>query len=162
MDGRTQAGIEPVRRIARRTFLRRAGVGALIVGSMATSFRTGMVQASSGLASESQTSIGSPPPAPGASGAEAPDPESRSTTVKIELAVDRGIPPEVNVPCQSTITWVNRGTEWTRVASLDGEFDSGRIAPGDAFKHRFEHPGSHQYMFERPAGRGKSGRINVV
>ena len=70
MDGRTQAGIEPVRRMTRRSFLRRAGVGALIAGALTTSSRAGLAQPFAGQVAESQTSIGSPPPASGASGAE--------------------------------------------------------------------------------------------
>jgi plastocyanin len=96
------------------------------------------------------------PPAPAAPGTRNP-----ATSPLIDLSHDRHVPPELSVPAGATVTWVNRASDWIGVAALDGSFESGRIAPGKAFAHRFARPGCFTYVCENHPIRNMTGRIEV-
>jgi len=82
--------------------------------------------------------------------------------VPINLVDDRIDPAEARVPQGTTVAWTNRGADWHSVAAFDGSFASGRIPPGETFAHRFETPGSFQYICEHHAIQGMLGRIDVT
>jgi len=130
-------------RMTRRTLLRAIGLGSVVAAS-----HVWPVPVVSG---NEMTSPIAPLPAPGA-GVSAPD---------IEIADNRRVPNDVCVPVGATVTWVNRGTAWVAIASLDGRFESGRIAPGASYGHTFLHAGSIAYICENHPIRDMTGRITI-
>jgi plastocyanin len=90
-----------------------------------------------------------------------PGTRETGTSPLIDLSHDRHVPPELSVPAGATVTWVNRAADWIGVAALDGSFESGRIAPGKAFAHRFARPGCFTYVCENHPIRNMTGRIEV-
>jgi len=133
--------------LTRRAFLRRAG--ALLAASIVTQ-APGMQQAVANVASDSKVPA---PPAPGR--------ESLARALRIDVLDRRRVPPDVNVPVGATVAWINRGDTWIGIAALDGSFDSGPIAPGAMFAHRFTRPGSYAYVCQHHAIRDMTGRIEV-
>ncbi len=84
------------------------------------------------------------------------------TTAEINLVDDRIDPSDLTLTAGTTVSWVNRGADWHSVAAFDGTFDSERIAPGETFAYRFDHPGTYQYLCKHHALQGMIGRIEVV
>ena len=61
--------------------------------------------------------------------------------------VDRAFEPvSVEVPVGSTVAWSNAGEEGHTVTAFDGSFDSGIMAPGDAFTATFDAVGAFEYF----------------
>ena len=89
-------------------------------------------------------------------------PGARADAAVINLVDDRIDPAEATAPRGTMVAWINRGADWHTVAAFDGSFTSGRIAPGETFEHRFETPGSFQYICEHHALQGMIGRIDVT
>jgi plastocyanin len=107
-----------------------------------------------GLPSFTQTAMAAPLPSLTSPGTRKPAPI-------IEIADDRHVPNEVRVPVGATVTWINCGSAWVGFAALDGSFDSGRIEPGETFRHTFSRSGSFIYVCEHHPLRDMTGRITV-
>ena len=77
-----------------------------------------------------------------------------ATKVKI---VDFGFKPKrVEIPQGTKVVWVNRGDEEHTVTARNGDFDSGELAPGAKFSHKFLDTGVFRYYCEiHPEMRGK-------
>jgi plastocyanin len=73
-----------------------------------------------------------PPPAPGAEAVTVVDFDFRPGTV--------------DVPAGATVVWSNDGVAPHTVTATDGSWDSGMVAPGDAFRRRFDAPGTYEYL----------------
>ena len=68
------------------------------------------------------------------------------TRVKI---VDFGFKPKrVEIPQGTRVLWVNRGDEGHTVTARNGDFDSGDLAPGEKFSHKFLDTGVFRYYCE--------------
>ena len=126
-------------RTTRRALLR--GMGGLLA--------TGWLPATTARASVA----GDPTAAPGT--------RDTGSSPLIDLSPDRHVPPELSVPAGATVTWVNESPDWIAIAALDGSFESGRIAPGEVFTHRFARRGSFTYVCENHPIRNMTGRIEV-
>ena len=64
-----------------------------------------------------------------------------------EVAIVDGAfePATLTVFVGEPVTWTNKGAETHTVTLDDGSLDSGPIAPGEAFGHVFEAPGTYPY-----------------
>ena len=94
--------------------------------------------------------------------ATTPDRSVDAGSVEIALVDDRIDPPALSVARGTTVTWTNRGADWHSLAAYDGSFESGRLAPGETFAHRFDRPGTHQYLCKHHAMQGMIGWIAVT
>ncbi len=68
------------------------------------------------------------------------------------------------VPLGAAVTFVNEGESPHTVTADDGSFDSGNLAPGDAFTVTFDEPGRQQFFCEyhgAPGGFGMAGTVLV-
>lgn len=54
-------------------------------------------------------------------------------------------PANIRIPAGATVTWRNTGSTVHSVTADDGTFDSGSLAPGAAWKRRFDTPGTFAY-----------------
>src|SRR5262249_17002474 len=81
------------------------------------------------------------PPATPSTAAPTPTP-----TAAVAMVDDRFVPNALTVAAGTTVVWTNTGQDWHSVAGFDGSFESGRIAPGESFSLRFDHPGTYQYL----------------
>jgi plastocyanin len=145
MDSHEKTPTSQISRVTRRTLLRRAGIGTLAAG-------LAVAQGSRALAFGEQPA----PVLPATRYAVA-----AVQTLQIDVVDDRPVPPEVSVPVGTAVAWINRGADWRIIAALDGSFDSGKIAPGGVFTHRFAERGSYRYLCEHHAIQGVTGRIDV-
>jgi plastocyanin len=76
-----------------------------------------------------------------------------SPTDKVILILSSGYSPDsLFVPINGAATWVNQDNQVHTVTS--DKFDSGDIAPGAAFKYRFESTGKHVYYCRYHSNRG--------
>lgn len=55
------------------------------------------------------------------------------------------LPPLLNVPPGTNVTWINQDNVGHTVTSDNNAFDSGTIAPGKSYTHRFNSPGTYAY-----------------
>ncbi len=83
------------------------------------------------------------------------------STATVAMADDRFEPSDITVATGTTVTWVNQGVDWHSVAAYDGSFESGKIAPGDTFSHRFESAGVYQYICKHHGLHGMIGAVTV-
>lgn len=93
-----------------------------------------------------------PPPAADAGG---------PAGVEIALVDDRFDPTLGTVPVGTTVTFVNRGSNWHSVAAYDGSFESGRIEPGGSWSVTLDRPGEVKLICQHHALRGMAGTITV-
>jgi plastocyanin len=98
---------------------------------------------------------GTPVPLTAAAG---PPPDASIVT----MVDDRFEPDNMTVPPGTTVSWVNEGADWHSIAAFDGSFESGKIAPGDAFSYRFDDPGTYQYICKHHGLQGMIGQIVVA
>ena len=75
---------------------------------------------------------------------------------------DRFEPRSLTIQRGATVSWVNEGADWHSIAAYDGSFESGKIAPGDAFSHRFDEPGTFQYICKHHGLQGMIGQVEVA
>lgn len=68
-----------------------------------------------------------------------------ASRVEVSIANFAYLPNNVTTGMGSTIVWTNRDTLAHTVTADDGSFDSGSIAPGDAFEQRFDKSKSYSY-----------------
>lgn len=68
-----------------------------------------------------------------------------ASRVEVSIANFAYQPANVITGRGSTIVWTNRDTVAHTVTADDGSFDSGSIAPGDAFEQRFDKNKSYSY-----------------
>jgi FtsP/CotA-like multicopper oxidase with cupredoxin domain len=80
----------------------------------------------------------------------------------VTMVDDRFEPTLLTVESGTTVSWVNGGAHWHSIAAYDGSFESGKIAPGDAFSHRFDDPGTYQYICKHHGLQGMIGQIDVT
>lgn len=88
-----------------------------------------------------------------------PDPDAGAVVTMVD---DRFEPKTLAVTRGTTVSWVNEGADWHSIAAYDGSFESGKIAPGDAFSHRFDEPGTYQYICKHHGLQGMIGQIDVT
>ncbi len=74
---------------------------------------------------------------------------------------DRFEPVDLTIPSGTTVAWVNRGSDWHSVAAYDGSFESVKIPPGESFTHRFDQPGTYQYICKHHGLHGMLGQVIV-
>jgi FtsP/CotA-like multicopper oxidase with cupredoxin domain len=82
-------------------------------------------------------------------------------TAAVAMADDRFDPNALTIAVGTTVVWTNKGQDWHSVAAFDGSFESGRIAPGESFAHRFDQPGKYQYICKHHFMQGMTGTITV-
>lgn len=86
---------------------------------------------------------------------------SEPATVAITIERSRFDTPELVVPVDTMVTFVNEDAFAHRVTSVDGvpvEFDSGDLAEDAVFEITFDRPGSYAYFCEiHPTMRGTVG-----
>jgi plastocyanin len=80
----------------------------------------------------------------------------------IAMLDDRFEPTTLTVPAGATVTWVNRGANWHSISAYDGSFTSEKLATGASFDHRFDTPGTYQYLCRHHAMQGMLGTIQVT
>lgn len=86
-------------------------------------------------------------PEPGVT-SEAPAGSSSAAEVTVTI-VDLAFQPHtVMVATGMTVTWHNEDGVAHTVTSEEGGFDSGQIAPGGTYSHRFDGPGTFRYKCE--------------
>lgn len=96
-----------------------------------------------------------------------PAPEARDTahagsSVDVSMVDDRLVPAALTVAAGTTVAWVNNGQDWHSIAALDGSFGSDRVSPGEAFTHRFDQPGTYQYICKHHVLQGMTGTVTVT
>jgi plastocyanin len=92
------------------------------------------------------------------------EPATQGTAGKFEFSMidDRFYPVTMTVPVGSTVTWVNNGADWHNVASSAAGFDSGRVAPGEAFSFTFEVAGTYRFVCRHHGLAGMNGEVVVT
>lgn len=83
----------------------------------------------------------------------------RETISAIDNVFDPGV---VRVPAGGTVIWTNDGNSPHTVTADDGRFDSGNLAPGQAFTLTFPTPGVYAYHCRYHGGPGGVGMAGVV
>jgi plastocyanin len=66
-------------------------------------------------------------------------------TVRVEIVAYDYEPGGVRVAVGTTVRWVNRDGVSHTATDAGGAFDSGPLALGGAFAHRFDEPGTYRY-----------------
>jgi FtsP/CotA-like multicopper oxidase with cupredoxin domain len=79
-----------------------------------------------------------------------------------KMVDDRFVPASFEIPAGTTVTWVNDGANMHSVAAYDGSFDSGSLDTGESFSHRFDTPGTFQFLCEHHALQGMLGKVVVT
>jgi plastocyanin len=65
------------------------------------------------------------------------------------------VPARVEVTAGTVVEWTNQGARDHTVTSDDRSWDSGSIAPGSSWRHRFDRPGTYAIHCEpHPSMRG--------
>jgi plastocyanin len=100
-------------------------------------------------------------PPPNESPTVAADSATASTS-EIAMLDDRYQPADITVPAGTTVTWVNKGSRWHSVASIEARFVSGRVEPGESFSYRFDTPGLFKTYCQHHATAGMNGTITVT
>lgn len=91
----------------------------------------------------------------------APD-QATSSAVEIAMLDDRYQPADITIPAGTTVTWVNKGSRWHSVASIEARFVSGRVEPGESFSYTFDTPGLFNLYCQHHAMAGMNGTITVT
>ena len=99
-----------------------------------------------------------PTPIPPTAASE-PAPDADAVVTMVD---DRFEPKTLTIEPGATVSWVNAGADWHSIAAYDGSFESGKIAPGDAFSHRFDDPGTYKYICKHHGLQGMIGQIIVA
>jgi manganese oxidase len=100
-------------------------------------------------------------PPPDESPTAAADPATASTS-EISMLDDRYQPADITVAAGTTVTWVNKGSRWHSVASIEARFVSGRVEPGESFSYRFDTPGLIKTYCQHHATAGMNGTVTVT
>ena len=91
-----------------------------------------------------------------------PTARARAQAVAVSIEDFEFVPPTIEVPVGTEVTWTNHGAAPHTATSVDGTtFDSGTLTPGDVFAHTFAAAGVFDY-FCRIHGQGMSGTVTVV
>jgi FtsP/CotA-like multicopper oxidase with cupredoxin domain len=88
-------------------------------------------------------------------------PDVPGTAARLLMVDNRFQPSGLTVPAGTTVAWVNTGANVHTVSSFDGSFESGAIAPDQAFTYTFSQPGQYQYLCRQHLLNGMSGTIVV-
>jgi plastocyanin len=156
MDRQTASRPQGQARMSRRNLVGRAGIGAVAALAGRTGHAGAMPAAMPACPDPGHARTASRIPEPAGA------PGGRGDIAEIALDDERISPPEARVRRGTTIVWVNEGSGWLSVASLDGSFASKRIVPGQVFAHTFRRPGSFQYICQHQAAQVIPGRIEVA
>jgi FtsP/CotA-like multicopper oxidase with cupredoxin domain len=116
-----------------------------------------------GAAGAHQQHAGQAPAASAATGTaiSADDARVAAAGAKSTATDNRFTPGTQTVPVGTTVAWINRGANIHTVSAFDGSFESGAIAPGQAFLHTFTRPGTYQFLCRQHLLNGMSGTITV-
>jgi plastocyanin len=79
-------------------------------------------------------------------------PDSANASVDVEILDGSFEPKESTFLAGTTVRWTNRGQRHHTVASDDGLWKSGDLAPGETFGRKFSQPGSYSYQIGREGG----------
>ena len=104
------------------------------------------------------TSSASPPTGGGSQ--PPPPPATAPTTATVNLAGSAFTPKSVTIAAGGTVTWNNNDDRPHTVTANDTSFDSGILARGAAFQHRFPTAGTFSYVCDLHSG--MTGTITVV
>ena len=85
---------------------------------------------------------------------------SSSDDATITITEDGFEPQETEIGIGDTVTWVNQGNTTARISSVDDDFTSPILDPGDTYEEEFYSPG--EIKFKDPtSGNSQRGVINV-
>jgi len=101
------------------------------------------------------------PVAPTATAAPSAGPPAGVAAV-VAMVDDRFEPNDLTVAAGSTVTWINNGQNWHSLAAFDGSFESGKVDPGQTWAHRFDAPGTYDYICKHHGLQGMLGRLTVT
>ncbi|MEW6142650.1 MAG: cupredoxin family copper-binding protein [Chloroflexota bacterium] len=85
--------------------------------------------------------VSSPTPKPASAQAPSPQP----TSVSVAISGFAFIPPSVEIPTGTRVTWTNNDSVVHTVTSNDKTFDSGNMSKNAAFSFVFTSPGTYEY-----------------
>jgi plastocyanin len=75
--------------------------------------------------------------------------------VQVVMRDNTFLPERVEVAAGTVVAWINQGGRDHTVTADDGSWDSGSIAPGGSWQHRFDRPGTYAIHCEpHPSMRG--------
>jgi plastocyanin len=84
-----------------------------------------------------------------ATAALAKDEKKDDKNHKVEIGNLKYTPVKIKIKKGETVVWVNSDdrdhTVVSKAKEKDGVFDSGKIAAGDKFEHKFDKPGKYEY-----------------
>lgn len=80
---------------------------------------------------------------------------------KVVAFDNRFQPGQLVVPMGTTVAWVNTGANVHTVSAFDGSFESGAIAPGQAFLYTFQQRGTFSFLCRQHFLNGMSGQVTV-
>lgn len=69
-------------------------------------------------------------------------------TTKVKIVDYAFKPRRIEIPQGSRVLWLNKGSETHTVTARNGDFDSGELAPGEKFSHKFLDTGVFRYYCE--------------
>lgn len=76
------------------------------------------------------------------------NPQHGSVVYILETPVTWGYSPEsirVVIGVNNTVTWVSHSLGYDTITSVNGNFSSGQMAPGETFAYTFSQPGTYEY-----------------
>lgn len=85
---------------------------------------------------------------------------SSSDDVTITITEDGFEPEETEIGIGDTVTWVNQGNTTARISSVDDDFTSPILDPGDTYEEEFYSPGENKFK-DPTSGNSERGVINV-
>lgn len=78
----------------------------------------------------------------------------------IEITESSFQPNPMTIELGTTVTWINRDSKDQEVAASNGDFNSGKIAPGGQYKYTFSKAGTFDYYSKTNSG--MTGQITVT
>ena len=100
--------------------------------------------------------------APSAPVLSADDPAVAAAAVKITMTDNHYSSPTLTIPAGSSVAFINRGANLHTATSFDGLFESGSLAPGQAWVYTFTTPGTYRYFCRQHILNGMTGTITVT
>ena len=81
-----------------------------------------------------------------AAGAVPPEEDATPSTAEVSVVDFAFEPADVRLATGGTVTWQLGGSAPHTVSAAQGSFDSGLLAPGATFSHRFDEAGTYRYL----------------
>lgn len=125
------------------------GLVLMLIGSVAPwtgGFGPGPFMGGPGMMDPGMMNLGPGPTAP--------------TGTSVRMAGARFEPSTLTIRAGETVRWFNDDALPHTVTAADGSWDSGNLPPGGLFEHRFEAPGTYQYVCRYHPG--MAGTISVT